>query len=157
METKELYNLYLQHPSIQTDTRLLQPGDLFFALKGPNFNANNFAQKALDNGAAYAVVDEYTGLPNNKILTVTNVLTSLQELAKYHRQQFNKLPNSRTVPFIAITGSNGKTTTKELAHAVLSTTYKTYTTPGNFNNHIGIPLTLLKIKPDAELDFPVVA
>jgi UDP-N-acetylmuramoyl-tripeptide--D-alanyl-D-alanine ligase len=144
MQTAQLYQIFLANPSIQTDTRKLKPGDLFFALKGPSFNGNLFAQKALDAGAAYAIVDEPTGFEDGRIITTTDVLTALQDLAKYHRRQF-------TIPFIAVTGSNGKTTTKELLHEVLSTTYKTYTTEGNLNNHIGIPLTILKVKADAEL------
>lgn len=140
----ELYKIYQQHPSVQTDTRKLKKDDLFFALKGPNFNGNAFANKALEQGAAYAIVDEAPEQPNDRIIMVDDVLSTLQQLAKFHRQQFN-------IPFIAITGSNGKTTTKELVHAVLSSTYKTYTTQGNLNNHIGIPLTLLQVKPDAEM------
>ncbi|MCW3119036.1 MAG: UDP-N-acetylmuramoylalanyl-D-glutamate--2,6-diaminopimelate ligase, partial [Chitinophagaceae bacterium] len=150
MTTESLYEIYKQYPSVQTDTRKLKKGDLFFALKGDNFNGNGFAAKALEAGAAYAVIDEKEfEIPGRTILT-DNVLTSLQQLAKYHREQFNDLPGGRQVPFIAITGSNGKTTTKELIHAVLSSTFKTYTTEGNLNNHIGIPLTILKIKSDAE-------
>jgi UDP-N-acetylmuramoyl-tripeptide--D-alanyl-D-alanine ligase len=144
MQIEQLYKIFLQYPAVQTDTRKLKPNDLFFALSGPNFNGNNFAQQALDAGAAYAIVDEATIAVNEKIIAVDNVLTTLQMLAKYHRQQCS-------IPFIAITGSNGKTTTKELLHQVLSTTYKTYTTEGNLNNHIGIPLTILKIKADAEI------
>ncbi len=141
---KELYDIYTLHPQVQTDTRKLQPGDLFFALKGENFNGNAFALQALRAGAAYAVADEPVDAGNTRLLQVPDVLTALQELAKYHREQFH-------IPFIAITGSNGKTTTKELIHAVLSSQYTTYTTAGNFNNHIGIPLTLLKVKKDAEI------
>jgi UDP-N-acetylmuramoyl-tripeptide--D-alanyl-D-alanine ligase len=144
MQTDQLYKIFLANPSIQTDTRKLNPGDLFFALKGPSFNGNLFAKKALDAGAAYAIIDEPAGFDDNRLIITADVLTTLQELAKHHRQQF-------TIPFIAITGSNGKTTTKELVHEVLSASYKTYTTEGNLNNHIGIPLTLLKIKADAEL------
>ncbi len=139
----ELYKLYRQNPSIQTDTRKLQHGDIFFALKGDNFNGNSFALRALELGAAYAVIDEDVDKPNNKLIKVDNVLETLQQLAKFHREQF-------TIPFIAITGSNGKTTTKELVNVVLSSAFKTYTTVGNLNNHIGVPLTILKIKPDAE-------
>jgi UDP-N-acetylmuramoyl-tripeptide--D-alanyl-D-alanine ligase len=141
---EELYRIYLQYPSVQTDTRKLQKGDLFFALKGPNFNANEFAQEAINAGAAYAIVDDEQYAIEGKTILVGDVLTSLQQLAKYHRQQFK-------IPFIAITGSNGKTTTKELIHAVLSSTFKTYTTEGNLNNHIGVPLTILKIEKDAEM------
>jgi len=140
----DLYKIYLQHPSVQTDTRKLQSGDLFFALKGPNFNGNLFAAQALAAGAAYVIADELTEVKDDRIILVDDVLASLQALAKHHRQQFN-------IPVIAITGSNGKTTTKELVHAVVSTQFKTYTTIGNLNNHIGVPLTLLKIKQDAEM------
>jgi UDP-N-acetylmuramoyl-tripeptide--D-alanyl-D-alanine ligase len=144
MSIEELYQLFLKHPSVQTDTRKLKEGDLFFALKGDNFNGNKFALQALEKGAAYAIVDENITDADQRIILVDDVLMTLQELAKYHRQQF-------TVPFLAITGSNGKTTTKELVHAVLSSHFKTYTTEGNLNNHIGIPLTLLKVKSDAEI------
>ena len=168
MTIEQLYEIYLRHPSIQTDTRQLRPGDLFFALKGPNFNGNQFAAKALGLGAAYVIVDEPPGQtpdttasaglePNapapadlippeaaNRLILVPDVLTTLQQLALHHRQQFN-------IPFIAITGSNGKTTTKELIHAVLSSTFTTYTTKGNLNNHIGIPLTILSVQKDAQL------
>jgi UDP-N-acetylmuramoyl-tripeptide--D-alanyl-D-alanine ligase len=152
---EDLYRIFLQHPSICTDSRNLRPGDLFFALKGENFNGNLFAVRAIENGAAYAIVDEsvqaeiissptLSSNANSSMILVEDVLTSLQALAAYHRNQYS-------IPFIAITGSNGKTTTKELVHAVLSEKYKTYTTEGNLNNHIGIPLTLLKIKRDAEI------
>ena len=141
MQIEQLYKIFLAHPSIQTDTRKLKYGDLFFALKGPNFNGNLFAQQALEADAAYAITDEPVNFESEKIIQVDDVLTTLQLLAKHHRQQF-------TIPFIAITGSNGKTTTKELLHEVLSTTYKTYTTEGNLNNHIGIPITILKVKAE---------
>lgn len=140
----ELYELYKQYPSVQTDTRKLKDGDIYFALKGPNFNGNTFAVQALNRGAAYAIVDEQEYAVNEKCLLVDDVLETLQHLAKYHRQQFN-------IPFIAITGSNGKTTTKELITTVLRSKYKTYATVGNLNNHIGVPLTLLSIKSDAEM------
>ncbi len=143
ISTEQLYKIYLQHPSVQTDTRKLKQGDIFFALKGPNFNGNTFALQALEAGAAYCIVDEVVH-EDERILQVEDVLTALQQLASYHRDQFD-------IPFIAITGSNGKTTTKELIHQVLSSEYKTYTTEGNLNNHIGIPLTLLKIKKDAQM------
>lgn len=144
MQIEELYKIYQHYPSVQTDTRKLKPDDIFFALKGDNFNGNTFAKQALEVGAAYAVIDEKENEVPGKTILVDDVLQTLQQLAKYHRQQFN-------IPFVGITGSNGKTTTKELIHAVLSTTYKTYTTEGNLNNHIGIPLTILKIKEDAEI------
>lgn len=140
---EELYKIYQQHPSVQTDTRKIQAGDIFFALKGPNFNGNIFAEQALEKNAAYVIIDEPQPVNSDKIILVNDVLDTLQQLAKYHRQQLN-------IPFIAITGSNGKTTTKELIHAVLSSVYKTYTTKGNLNNHIGIPVTMLEVKKDAE-------
>ena len=151
MQIENLYTIYLQHPSIQTDTRKIKKDDLFFALKGENFNGNIFAQQAIELGAAYAIIDEEISFNSPKIIKVNNVLQTLQALAKHHREQFTTMPNGRQVPFIAITGSNGKTTTKELIHQVLSTTYQTYTTEGNLNNHIGIPLTILKVKKDAQI------
>ena len=140
----DLYSIFLQYPSIQTDTRKLQPGDLFFALKGPLFNGNQFAKQALDAGAAYVIIDEPVSFTDTRIIETTDALQLLQDLAKYHRQQFD-------IPFIAITGSNGKTTTKELLHEVLASTYTTYSTKGNLNNHIGIPLTILAVKKDAAI------
>ncbi len=144
MELNQLYQLYLKNPEIETDSRKIKKGDIFFALKGPNFNGNKYVHQALESGASFCIVDEETGFQNEQVIYVEDCLQTLQQLAKKHRQQFN-------IPFIAITGSNGKTTTKELIHAVLSSTYKTYTTTGNLNNHIGVPLTILKIKPDAEI------
>ena len=144
MDMQRLYSFYQKHPKVQTDTRKIQPGEFFFALKGPNFNGNQYALKALEMGAAGVVVDEPIEGEGEHIFRVDDVLTTLQQLALHHRQQFK-------IPFIAITGSNGKTTTKELIHAVLSSTYRTYTTKGNLNNHIGIPLTLLSIGLDAEM------
>lgn len=159
MSISEIYDIYVQYPSVVTDTRKLKANDFFFALKGPNFNANTFAFKAIEAGAAYCVVDEplttiatyYEG--NNeaqkeaalsKMIVVDDALTTLQALAGHHRSTFD-------IPFIAITGSNGKTTTKELVYAVLSSHFKTYTTQGNLNNHIGVPLTILSIKKDAQI------
>jgi UDP-N-acetylmuramoyl-tripeptide--D-alanyl-D-alanine ligase len=143
MNIDELYKIYLRYPSIQTDTRKLKKGDLFFSLRGANFNGNEFAEKALDEGAEFAIIDDERFSVPGKTILVEDALKTLQLLAKHHRQQF-------TLPFIAITGSNGKTTTKELIHAVLSSHYKAHTTEGNLNNHIGVPLTLLKIKSDTE-------
>lgn len=140
----DLYAIFLQYPSIQTDTRKLQQGDLFFALKGPHFNGNQFAKKALDAGAAYVIIDEPASFTDSRIIETTDALQLLQDLAKYHRQQFS-------IPFIAITGSNGKTTTKELVYEVLASTYTTYCTKGNLNNHIGIPLTILAVKSNAQM------
>jgi UDP-N-acetylmuramoyl-tripeptide--D-alanyl-D-alanine ligase len=144
MTIEELYKLFLQFPSVETDTRKIKSGDIFFALKGEKFNGNSFAKDALASGAAYAVCDEKQDGETDRIIYVDDALTTMQALAKYHRQQFD-------IPFIAITGSNGKTTTKELVHAVLSKKYICYTTKGNLNNHIGVPLTLLSIKRDAQI------
>lgn len=144
MNIDALYDIFLQYPSVETDTRKLKKGDIFFALKGPNFNGNQYLEQALSLGASYCVADEVTGFTHDHIILVKDSLDTLQQLAKKHRSTFS-------IPFIAITGSNGKTTTKELVSEVLSTTYKTYTTFGNLNNHIGVPLTLLRIKKDAEM------
>ena len=144
---EDLYSIYTTHPSVVTDTRKLKSGDLYFALKGPNFNGNHFAIAALEAGAAYAIVDEAIADSielHGRIIFVEDVLTTLQALAKYHRQQFD-------IPFLAITGSNGKTTTKELVYAVLASHFNTYTTQGNLNNHIGVPLTLLSIPKNADM------
>jgi len=143
LNTAELYKLYLQNPSIQTDTRKLTKGDIFLALKGPHFNGNTFALQALNNGASYAIVDD-PAIVHDKCIWVEDTLVALQQLAKHHRLQYD-------IPFIAITGSNGKTTTKELIRTVLKRRYKTFATEGNLNNHIGVPLTILKIKQDAEI------
>jgi UDP-N-acetylmuramoyl-tripeptide--D-alanyl-D-alanine ligase len=143
MKIEEIYGIYKRFPNVQTDSRKLQKGEIFFALKGPNFNGNQFVKSALELGAAYVVADEFQ-FEDERIVYVEDALNTLQQLAKFHREQFD-------IPFIAITGSNGKTTTKELIHEVLATTYKTYTTTGNLNNQIGIPLTILKIKRDAEM------
>src|SRR6185503_12239374 len=131
MNIEELYDIFKKYPSVQTDTRKLKQGDIFFALKGGNFNGNAFARQAIDSGATHAVIDEKEFAIEGKTTLVDDALTALQQLARYHREQFN-------VPFIAITGSNGKTTTKELVHEVLSSQFKTYTTKGNLNNHIGV-------------------
>lgn len=144
MTITDLYQKYLAHPLVITDTRKLQPGGIFFALKGDNFNGNTFASIALAAGAAYAVIDEAEYNSDERCILVHDVLDTLQQLALHHRQQF-------AVPFIAITGSNGKTTTKELVAAVLSRKYITYATEGNLNNHIGIPLTLLRIEQGVQL------
>jgi len=149
---EQLYSIYLAHPSVQTDTRKLQKGDIFFALKGPNFNANTFVQLALDQGASYVITDgEVINTEDQRIIKVEEVLNTLQQLAKHHRLQFGKHPDGQPIPFLAITGTNGKTTTKELISVVLSSKFRTYTTQGNLNNHIGIPLTLLSIRADAEM------
>ncbi len=144
MDVKSFYEIFLQNPSICTDTRTLKPGDIYFALKGANFNGNLFANKAIEQGAAYAIVDEKPSTPNSFIIQVDNSLKFLQALARYHRDQFQ-------IPVLGITGSNGKTTTKELITSILSQTYRCHATQGNFNNHIGVPLTLLQMKSDTEL------
>jgi UDP-N-acetylmuramoyl-tripeptide--D-alanyl-D-alanine ligase len=144
MDISELYEIYKKNPSVQTDTRKLKEGDIFFALKGPSFNGNEFARVAINDGATFAVIDEKQFEIPGKTILVDDVLIALQQLATHHRRQF-------TIPFLGITGSNGKTTTKELIHSVISTTCQAYATEGNLNNHIGVPLTLLKIKDDAEI------
>lgn len=142
---EELYQLFMQcGQKITTDTRKLDAGSIFFALKGENFDANTFAEKSIKGGCAYAIVDNPNFIRNEHILLVANVLETLQQLAKFHRTQLK-------FPIIGITGSNGKTTNKELIHAVLSKKYKTYATKGNLNNHIGVPLTLLSITPKHEM------
>ncbi|MCX6198414.1 MAG: UDP-N-acetylmuramoyl-tripeptide--D-alanyl-D-alanine ligase [Bacteroidetes bacterium] len=145
---EKLYSLYLASSGVTTDTRNINQGNIFFALKGENFNANLFAEEALTKGAAYVVVDEISNPEwetkfGERLILVDAVLKTLQRLAGHHRAQLN-------CPVLAITGSNGKTTTKELIAAVLSKKFKTYATKGNLNNHIGIPLTLLSIKSDVE-------
>lgn len=144
MNIEGLYELFKRSYLVDTDTRNIRKGTVFFALKGANFNGNKFAVDALNKGASYAVVDEEEYKVNDRILLVDDVLKALQDLANYHRRQLQ-------VPIIALTGSNGKTTTKELINAVLSQKYKTVATRGNLNNHIGVPLTLLSIKPDTEI------
>lgn len=144
MTIPELYEYYIKHPVVCTDTRAITPGCLFFALKGENFNGNLFAKQALDQGAAFAVIDDQTIAADKNYLLVDDVLLTLQQLAKYHRQKL-------AIPVIALTGSNGKTTTKELIYAVLSQKYDTHATKGNLNNHIGVPLTLLAIKTSTEI------
>lgn len=142
---EELYSIFCNHPNITTDSRNIKEGDIFFALKGENFNGNKFAEKAIEQGASLAVIDEKEYNTNEKCFLVDDVLYALQLLANYHRRQF---PNLK---MLSITGTNGKTTTKELCYAVLSKKYNTIATQGNFNNHIGVPLTLLRITKDTEL------
>lgn len=141
----QLYELFCQHPIVTTDSRVCPKDSIFFALKGENFNGNQFAAASLQAGCAYAVVDEEEFADNKRILLVDNCLQSLQQLAAHHRMQFPDLP------VIGITGTNGKTTTKELTAAVLSQKYKVLYTQGNLNNHIGVPLTLLKITKEHDI------
>lgn len=140
----EIYHLYLEHPNITTDSRAVKGGELFFALKGDNFDGNVFIPKALDAGAGYAISDSQEFIGNERVIYVPDVLELLQQLAQHHRQQLG-------IPILAITGSNGKTTTKELVNRVLAQKYRTSVTKGNLNNHIGVPLTLLDIKKDVQL------
>ncbi|HYI79214.1 MAG TPA: Mur ligase family protein, partial [Chryseolinea sp.] len=141
---KELYDKFLQSGKVSTDTRQISAGSIFFALKGDKFNANTFALQALEKGALYSVVDEKEYADNERCILVDDVLETLQQLARYHRDQLN-------IPVIGLTGSNGKTTSKELLNSVLSKKYKTYATKGNLNNHIGVPLTLLAIDKKVEI------
>ncbi len=142
--TEKLYQYYLSNPIICTDTRAITAGCLFFALKGENFDANTFAEEALKQGAAFAIVDNEKFAANKQCLLVPDVLTALQDLAKHHRKQLN-------IPVIGLTGSNGKTTTKELTRAVLAEGFKTFATKGNLNNHIGVPLSILSMDKEAEI------
>jgi UDP-N-acetylmuramoyl-tripeptide--D-alanyl-D-alanine ligase len=144
MTTDKLYPLFLQHPVICTDTRKITNGCLFFALKGDKFDANTFAEQAIADGAAYAVIDDPIYQLNEKYILVDDVLTALQGLARHHRQQL-------TIPVIGLTGTNGKTTTKELINAVLSQKFTVLATQGNLNNHIGVPLTILSINNAHEI------
>ena len=144
MKIQELHLAFLANPSVSTDTRKIKENDIFFALKGENFNGNTYAQKALDSGASLVIIDEVEYFIDQRTIIVDDVLTTLQQLANYHRKQSK-------AEIISLTGSNGKTTTKELINAVLSTTYKTIATIGNLNNHIGVPLTLLRIQQDTEI------
>ena len=144
MTIEKIHEIFLQCNSVCTDTRKIQKNDLFFALKGENFNGNSYAEKALQNGAKFAIIDEesFSHIPNT--ILVKDTLKSLQELATYHRNHLN-------IPIVALTGSNGKTTTKELINAALSQKYNTKATIGNLNNHIGVPLTLLSMDQSTEI------
>ncbi|KGL64340.1 UDP-N-acetylmuramoyl-tripeptide--D-alanyl-D-alanine ligase [Polaribacter sp. Hel1_85] len=144
MKIKDIYKLYANHFLVDTDTRKIRKNTIFFALKGDNFNGNKFAEKALELGAIYAIVDEIAYCTHPHIILVDNVLETLQKLANYHR-------NILKTTIIGLTGSNGKTTTKELINAVLSKKHKTTATVGNLNNHIGVPLTLLSMTPETEI------
>jgi len=143
MDIKSIYSLFIKEPTISTDSRNKSNGGLFFALKGESFNGNKFAHLALENGASFAIIDEEEYKSDERYILVDNGLKTLQELANLHRTQF-------TFPVIGITGTNGKTTTKELINTVLSQKFKTVCTKGNLNNHIGVPLTLLSIPLNTE-------
>lgn len=144
MKIEEIYKLFLNCNSVCTDTRKIHKGDLFFALKGDNFNGNTYAKQAIDKGANYVVIDEKQYKTSSKTILVNNVLETLQELASFHRDHLG-------IPIIALTGSNGKTTTKELINTVLAQKYNTTATIGNLNNHIGVPLTLLSMDKNTEI------
>jgi UDP-N-acetylmuramoyl-tripeptide--D-alanyl-D-alanine ligase len=144
MKIEEIHSLFLKHPLVSTDTRNIIPDSIFFALKGSNFNGNTFATEALEKGAAYSIVDEIIPTKNEKIIVVEDVLKCLQDLATFHRKYLN-------IPVIGITGSNGKTTTKELVQRVISKKFNVFATKGNLNNHIGVPLTLLALNKSHEI------
>jgi UDP-N-acetylmuramoyl-tripeptide--D-alanyl-D-alanine ligase len=139
-----IYAIFCAHPFVSTDSRQVKPGSIFFALRGEAFNGNEFASRALESGAVCAIVDEAEYALNDSCILVEDVLFTLQALAQHHRNQFN-------IPVIAITGTNGKTTTKELINGVLSRKYRTVATHGNLNNHIGVPLTLLNLTSNTEI------
>ena len=138
MSIPELYEIFKANPKVSTDTRKDPSKTIFFCLKGPNFDANSFAGEAVKKGALAVISDDQNNSGKEGIIIVDDVLTTLQKLANYHRKQFQ-------FPVIGLTGSNGKTTNKELIYAVLNRKYKTFATRGNLNNHIGVPLTLLEI------------
>lgn len=144
MNTQELYELFRSFSSITTDTRKSVRDSIFFALHGENFNGNKFATEALEKGAAYAVVDDQTIITGSRFILVDNTLSALQDLAAYHRSKLRS-------GIIAVTGSNGKTTTKELIYRILSQKYNVFSTRGNLNNHIGVPLTILSIKQEHQI------
>lgn len=146
METEALYEIYRQHPVITTDSRDCPVGSIFLALKGESFDGNKFAASALDKGCAYAIVDEkeYANLSDDRYILVNDCLSTFKALARYHRRQFH-------IPVIGITGTNGKTTTKELVSAVLSEKYNVLFTQGNFNNDVGVPKTLFRLAPEHEI------
>ena len=144
MNIKNLYNIYKENPIICTDTRKIKKGSIFFALKGEKFNGNLFANKAIKEGCSYAIIDEKSNTKNKQFIRVKDSLKTLQELARYHRKKLS-------IPIIGITGTNGKTTSKELIHAVLKTKLNCYATKGNLNNHIGVPLSILEINHKHEI------
>ena len=144
MEISELYKIYKSKSSICTDTRKIKKGGLFFALKGESFNGNLFAAKAISDGCSFAIIDEKKFATNDKFILVKNVLETLQKLARHHRKQLS-------IPIIGITGTNGKTTSKELIHAVLKSELNSYATKGNLNNHIGVPLSILEITKEHKI------
>ncbi|MCY1721350.1 UDP-N-acetylmuramoyl-tripeptide--D-alanyl-D-alanine ligase [Prolixibacteraceae bacterium Z1-6] len=143
MSTEEIYELFVEHPIISTDSRQIEKGCIFFALKGENFNGNKYAESAISKGAAYSIIDEEEYNTSENTILVKDVLKALQDLAAFHRKQL-------AIPILGITGTNGKTTTKELIATVLSKKFKVSFTQGNLNNHIGVPLTLLRMNSETE-------
>ena len=144
MSISELYKIFEKYPIVSTDSRNIPENSIFFALKGGNFNGNLYAEEALNKGAQYSIIDEEEYATNDRLLLVEDVLSTLQELAAFHRQQLS-------IPIIGITGTNGKTTTKELMREALAAKYNTFATAGNLNNHIGVPLSLLSINETHEI------
>jgi len=144
MDISSIYQIFLNSNKVCTDSRKIKDNDLFFSLKGPNFNGNKFAEIALENGANYAIVDQKEYAVNDNYILVNDCLDTLQKLANYHRKKSK-------AKIIGLTGSNGKTTSKELILSVLKSEFKTIATTGNLNNHIGVPLTLLSIEPETEI------
>ena len=144
MDIKELYKLYKQHPQITTDSRDCPEGSIFLALKGESFNGNIFAESAIEKGCAYAIIDEPEYKKDDRFILVDNCLQTFKDLAREHRRQFD-------IPIIGITGTNGKTTTKELIRAVLSECYNVMATEGNFNNDVGVPKTLFRLNKDHDI------
>lgn len=144
MDSKYIHSLFLQCSSVSIDTRNIALNSLFVAIKGERFDANTFAQEALDKGASYVIIDDKAYFIDQRTILVDDSLIALQKLAKYHREYLK-------LPVIALTGSNGKTTTKELIHVVLSKKFNTKATVGNLNNHIGVPLTLLSFNAETEI------
>jgi len=144
VKSEDFYKIYLQYPQICTDSRKVQPGCLYFSLKGDHFDGNFFAADALAKGSAYAIVDDLSVVADHRYILVPDVLGFLQDIASFHRSKLS-------IPVIGLTGTNGKTTTKELIHSVLKQKYKAVATSGNLNNHIGVPITLLSTDPTTEI------
>lgn len=145
MSIEDIYKVFRKHPNIKTDSREVEEGDLFIAIRGDNHDGNRFVSKALDQGGSYAIIDNKEYYQGERTIVVEDTLKTLQDLARHHRKAL------LDIPLLAITGTNGKTTTKELAHSILSQKYRCIATEGNYNNHIGLPLSLLRIQEDTEV------